>query len=286
MGTDLIQVSPGFYIDKNYQNVLSQLGLDSLTGVFNFQQGQNLLKSNLASWRHRIRFQLSDGQYAYLKRYDHPPASIQLKGWMQHGQRLFLSEYDKGPVELLNRAGISVPQTIACGGQWQGLFEKQSFIITLELQQACSLEKKLPECFHSNTTQANKDRKAFIIRLAGFIRRFHETGFRHRDLYLAHIFLSKNGGLSLIDLHRCFQPKFLNQRYRIKDIAQLHYSCPGDMISLCDRIRFYREYKKINKLTSANKTWVRKIHAKTRHIARHDRKHKRIVPFEKKRREG
>lgn len=286
MTAPLIQSSPGFYVDTDYQDVLSQLGLDSLAGVFDFQQGENLVKSNLASWRHRIRFQVPDGQYAYLKRYDHPPADIQLKGWLQHGQLLFLSEYDKGPADILRQADVSIPQTIACGGQWHGLFEKRSFIITLELQEACSLEKKLPACFHSNSAQSNRARKAFIVRLADFVRRFHETGFRHRDLYLSHIFLSEDGGLSLIDLHRCFRPKFLNERYRIKDIAQLHYSCPGDMITLSDRIRFYREYKKTNKLTSADKTWIRKVHVKALRIGRHDRKHGRVVPFEKKRREG
>ncbi|MBL7214253.1 MAG: hypothetical protein ISS71_01105 [Phycisphaerae bacterium] len=282
----LTHVSPGFYVDKDYQDVLSQLGLDSPAGVFDFQQGENLVKSNLASWRHRIRFQLPDGQYAYLKRYDHPPKTVQLKAWLQHGRHTFLSDFDKGPAAILQRADVSIPQTIACGGQWQGLFEKRSFIITLELQDACSLEKKLPLCFYSNSPSSHKDRKKFIRQLADFIRRFHKTGVRHRDLYLAHIFLSENGHLSLIDLHRCFQPKLLKQRYQIKDITQLHYSCPGDVISFCDRIRFYRQYRKTGKLTSADKICIRKIHTKALRIGRHDRKHGRVVPFEKKHKEG
>ena len=286
MAVNLTESSPGFYIDTDYKDVLSQLGLDSLDGVFDFQQGQNLVKSNLASWRHRIRFQLPGGQYAYLKRYDHPPKSIQLKAWLQHGLHAFLSEFDKGPADILHQAGISIPRTIACSGQSKRLFEKRSFIITLELHNACSLEKKLPRCFYSNSAKSNRDRKAFINKIADFIRRFHETGFCHRDLYLAHIFLSEDGDLSLIDLHRCFQPKLLKKRYQIKDIAQLHYSCPGETISLADRIRFYREYKKTNKLTSADKAWIRKVHAKALRIARHDRKHGRVVPFEKKCKEG
>ena len=286
MTANLIESSPGFYIDKDYQSLLSQMGLDSLADVFDFQQGESLAKSNLASWRNRMRFQLPDGQFAYLKRYTSPPKSIQLKAWVQHGRHAFLSDFDKGPADTLRQAGISIPQTIACGGQWQGFFEKQSFIITLELHDACSLEKKRPRCFDLDLSNSHKDKKEFIAQLADFIRRFHETGFRHRDLYLCHIFLSDNGGLSLIDLHRCFQPKFLKERYRIKDLSQLHYSCPGDCISGADRIRFYREYKKTSKLTSADKACIRKIHAKALRIGRHDRKHGRTVPFEKSGKKG
>ena len=284
MAVNLTEISPNFCIAPDYKEALALLGLDTLEGVFDFQKGTALTKANLASWRHRIRFQLPDGRYAYLKRYDNPPKSVQLKAWMQHGERLFLSEYDKGPADILHQADISIPQTIACGGQWNGFFEKQSFIITLELQSACSLEKKLPECFYS--TKSNIDRKNFIEKLADFIRRFHKTGYRHRDLYLAHIFLSENGDLSLIDLHRCFRPKILKRRFRIKDLAQLHYSCNGNVISRTDRVRFYRAYQTTDTLTIADKASIGKIHRKALQIAWHDRRHGRVVPFEIKRREG
>ncbi|MBC8379459.1 MAG: hypothetical protein H8E62_09810 [Planctomycetes bacterium] len=280
MSINLTESSPGFYIDADYQSLLAQMGLDSVAAVFGFRQGQNLVKSNLASWRHRIRFQLPNGQYAYLKRYDHPPKAVQIKAWFQHGQRAFLSGFDKGPMDILQQVDVSIPKTIACGGQWQGFFEKQSFIITLELENARSLEKKLPDCFHSDSPDSHKDRKECITQLADFIRRFHQTGYRHRDLYLAHIFLSDKDTLSLIDLHRCFRPYYLKQRYQIKDLAQLHYSCPGETISLADRIRFYREYLKADKLTAVDKARLRKIHTKALRIARHDRKHGRVVPFE------
>lgn len=281
----LQETSPIFYLDKAYQSQLTQIRLDSVEGVFAFKQGQSLTKSNLASWRHRIRFQLPNGQYAYLKRYDRPPLSIQLKAWTQHRRRAFLSGFDMGPVEDLQQVDVAVPRTIACGGQWQGLLEKRSFIITLELEKARSLEKRLPDCFHAQTAAAWNQRKDFTRQLADFIRRFHATGYRHRDLYLAHIFLSEDGALSLIDLHRCFRP-LLKERFRIKDLAQLHYSCDGSLISLADRIRFYRAYRQTQKLSAADKACIRKIHAKALRIAHHDRKHGRVVPFQKKRRKG
>jgi hypothetical protein len=283
---NLIKSPRGFYVDADYQNLLSQVGLDSIETVFGFQQGENLSKSNLAPWRQRIRLQLPNGEFAYLKRYVNSPKFIQLRAWFQHGRRAFLSRFDQGPVQPLQRVNVNIPRTLAYGGQWGGLFEQRSFILTLELPGAESLERKLPLCFSSDSSESQKKRKAFIQQLADFIRRFHDTGFRHRDLYLSHIFYSDEGVLSLIDLHRCFRPKILKQRYLVKDLAELHYSCDGHVLSRADRIRFYRAYQKINKLTPADKVSIARIHDKALQIARHDRRHGRNVPFESNRVKG
>jgi len=281
MGTQLITSGAGFVVDADYRDLLSQAGLDSVDSVFAFDTGEHLTKSNLASWRQRIRFQLPNGERVYLKRYVNPPKNVQLKAWFQHGTHAFLSRFDQGPAAILQQAGIPVPRTLAVGGQWAGLFEQRSFIITLELANAASLEKKLPGCFVSDSLKSQNQRKAFTRQLADFVRRFHATGFRHRDLYLSHIFYADDGVLSLIDLQRCFRPTFLKQRFRIKDLAQLHYSCDGNIISRTDRLRFYRTYRGANRLTPADKAMIVKIHRKALQIACHDRRHGRPVPLER-----
>ena len=87
-----------------------------------------------------------------------------------------------------------MPKTVAYGEQWGRLFEKRSFIITERIPAAESLEKKLPDCFNKPATAENlKLRRNFITQLAGFVKRFHETGYRHRDLYFSHIFYNANG---------------------------------------------------------------------------------------------
>ena len=279
MESYFVQSAPGFFVDTAYQKILSDVGIDSLDSVFQYDQGENLGKPNLAAWRRRIRFQLSNGQTAYLKRYHNAPWSIQIKSWLQHGQRAFLSGYDKGPLAELQKVNVSIPQAIAYGGRWAELFEKKSFIIALEIPNALSLEARLPDCFIRSSSTGKRE---FIIKLADFIRRFHETGYRHRDLYLCHIFLSENKTLYLIDLHRTFRPKLLGKRYQVKDLAQLHYSSPADKVSNTDRLRFYLGYTQKKKLSSADKAFIRKIHSKAQRIARHDRKQGRIIPFEKR----
>ena len=99
--------------------------------------------------------------------------------------------------------------------------------------------------------QAVRMKKELINALADLVRKFHETGYFHRDLYFAHIFLGENGEFYLIDLQRTFKPKFSAFRYRVKDIAQLYYSAPGKYFSRADRLRFYLRYTGKTRLTAA-----------------------------------
>lgn len=286
------EISPGFFTDPDFTALLSQMKLDSIEAVFAFEGGSSLIKANLASWRTRIYFQLPDGRFAYLKRYNRPPVRVQIKNWIQHRRRAFLSDYDCGPAEELSGARIATPRTLAFGGQYSRLFEKRSFIISLEIPDGQSLEKRLPECFRraahgqgmpelATRKEQEAQKKAFILKTADLVRRFHQTGFRHRDLYLAHLFLSGGRDLYLIDLHRCFKPVIFAGRYAIKDLAQLYYSCPADRISWSDRLRFFLSYRQHDHLTAADKRWIGRIHRKAVRMARHDRRHGRTVPFER-----
>jgi heptose I phosphotransferase len=116
--------------------------------------------------------------------------------------------------------------------------------------------------------------------LASFIKKFHETGYRHRDLYLCHIFRVPDGRFYLIDLARAFRPAMLGEIYRIKDVAQLYYSAPARCFSKTDRLRFLQAYLGRKKLNAGDKIFVRRIVNKARRMARHGVKHGRAVPFE------
>ena len=69
----------------------------------------------------------------------------------------------------------------------------------------------------------------FTVRLAEFVKRFHDSGLTHRDLYASHIFLDETAEgprLYLIDLARVFRPWWRRFRWRVKDLAELKYSLP------------------------------------------------------------
>lgn len=258
---------------------LGHLGLTTLDAVFAFDAGQPLVKSNLSSFRSRIRIEQPPHKALYLKRYYRPPLRLQLGGWLRWGRRLSAADLDRVPAEPLAQAGIQTPKIIAFGSQWGTLFEKRSFLITEEIA-GRSLEKHLPDCLTNlNPLQNPAPRRQFLCRLADWVAALHRSGFCHRDLYLAHIFLTDDNQLVLIDLHRTFRPRLFKQRWRIKDLTQLYYSAPGRTISRTDRLRFYLRYAGRTKLSAADRRIIHKIKRKAWRIADHDLRHGRAVPF-------
>jgi hypothetical protein len=205
---------------------------------------------------------------------------LQLKNWLEHRRRASFAFFDLEPGFDLHNVGIKTPRTVGFGEEWGGPFEKRSFCIIEEIADAEAIERKLPDYFYQSCVPRNLQlRKDFIQKLAQFIKKFHETGYRHRDLYFSHIFYTNKGEFYLIDLARAFMPRFLSQRFRTKDIAQLFYSAPRRFFSQTDRMRFYLEYSGFVRLNKENKVFIRNIIKKAYRMARHDKKHGRIVPF-------
>jgi tRNA A-37 threonylcarbamoyl transferase component Bud32 len=215
----------------------------------------------------------------YLKRYDRPPILGQVRNWLSHHRRKSFARMEYETAERLAAAGIDTPRTVACGEQWRAVFEHRSFLMMEEVKDSRSLESQLPACFEGPLTPERRlARRDFIGRLASFIRRFHETGYRHRDLYLAHIFCSRKGEFCLIDLARASRP-ILRRRFQVKDIAQLHYSAPAESFTRADRLRFYLAYVDRRRLLPQDKAFIRKIVRKAHRMARHNRKRGNPIPF-------
>jgi tRNA A-37 threonylcarbamoyl transferase component Bud32 len=266
-----------FFVEPDYKTAFEQLGLTSIEAVFAFQGVKNLTKANLAPHRSRIEFRIElSATTLFLKRYDRPPVWTQLKNWLSAKKRISCAYAEFKASRDLQQLGINVPRMVAWGEQRGVFFEKRSFVIIEKVEEGVSLEKRLPDFFNGPATPENlKMRRRFIKELAVFVRKFHETGFRHRDLYLSHIFWTRRWEFCLIDLARAFRPLFFSQRYRIKDLAQLHYSAPGKYFSKTDRLRFLRAYLD----SPIDGKLAKRINDKAKQIARHDVKHGKAVPF-------
>ncbi len=283
------ETSKSFFIDLDYKTAFNKLGLTSIGAIFSFNAAKNLTKNNLAGFRKRLQFEINSPLHqkngrqtttVFLKRYDGPPILTQLRNWLSHRSRNSCSFLEFEQTNELATTGINTPKIISYGQQLGVFFEKRSFIITEKIPNAESLERKLPNFFTDPATTENlKLRRGFIAQLAGFVKKFHQTNFRHRDLYLSHIFYDDKGKFHLIDLARAFKPIILSQRFRVKDIAQLYYSAPAKYFSNTDRLRFYFGYTGRDKLTDKDKIFIRKVLNKARRMARHDIKHGRTIPF-------
>jgi len=280
-----IETSQSFFVDSGYVEAFEKLGLTSFDSVFSFNAAENLAKKNMARFRSRLQFEIElpaspQPTTVFLKRYDSPPNMVQLKNWLAHRTRISCGFVESVSARQLTAAGVRTPKTIAYGEQWGGLFEKRSFVITEKIPAAEALERKLPGYFDEPPTGTNlKRRREFIAQLADFIKTFHETNYRHRDLYFSHIFYDNNGSFFLIDLARAFKPMVLHRRFQIKDIAQVYYSAPGWHFSNTDRLRFYLGYAGRSKLTGSDKVFIRQVINKVKRMERHNIKHGIEVPF-------
>jgi hypothetical protein len=279
------------FVDPVYKNGLEQLGLTSMEAIFSFHAGRNLAKANLASHRSRIELQIESPQTTlFLKRYEHPPVLAQLKNWLSAKKRVSCGFAEFDAARKLAAMGINTPRVVAWGQQWGRVFEKRSFVMMEEVPEGESLERRLPGFFDPSAVSSGpncgpetpenlKMRRRFVEQLAAFVRKFHDTGYRHRDLYLCHVFRTADGRFFLIDLARVFKPMLLGALYRVKDVAQLHYSAPAKYVSRTDRLRFLRAYLGGDKLDNRDRAFARRINNKAKRMALHDVKHGRAVPF-------
>lgn len=166
----------------------------------------------------------------------------------------------------LRDAGIACPTPVAFGEQ-RGLFgTDESFVVTEEIPNAAQADWWL------------RDRPArrgeLLAPIADLARRFHEGGWCHKDFYLCHFFVQETaddaGALKifLLDLQRCARPCCCARRWRVKDLAQLHYSMTAQSGYTEDD---WREFTRLYGASEAS--LLRAVEAKSARIARHAPKH-------------
>ena len=265
-------------VHKDYKQFLEQQGLGSLNAVFRYEQGENLYKPGLG---HRERFRIKlkgtgdQNVVIYLKRFGYPGVKVLVKRWIVRRSRYGAGSYDFLGAQRLAEKGIAVPRPIAYGQSCNWLGEKRSFAIIEELPGSDSLERLLPNWNQRKKEYALlRDKKELIKQTAHLVRQLHQSGFNHRDLYLSHIFLSRDGKgcerLNLIDLQRVFQPVILKRRWQVKDLAQLYYSS-REYFGYKDMMQFMHEYFDNHRLTNYQKRLIRSICRKAGRIERHVR---------------
>jgi heptose I phosphotransferase len=263
-------------VHKGYKQLLEKHGLGTLKNVFKYDRGHRLHKPGLKK-RERFRVILNKPHGSkvviYLKRFGYPGIFDIFKQRFTR-PRIGTGIHDFLGAKRLAENGVAVARPIAYGRECGWFGETRSFAMIEELPQAEALERLLPEWHNTKCEYALlRDKKELISHMALLVLRLHRSGHYHRDLYLSHVFLSKDiyglERLNLIDLQRVFRPRFLNRRWKIKDLAQLYYSS-RDYFSNTDMMRFIYEYFTCNQLGTHHKKLIRAVHRKANRIERHE----------------
>ncbi len=289
--------SGGMYLDSRISAVLELAGLDSLKDVLEFRNGEALGKPGLPPHRNRSRLRLTDGdgpdRTFYLKRFHRPPIGEQLR-------RVRESEPFRGSAwpevrfsKRLAELGIPAVRSVAFGQRMRWFWELDSFAMS-EAIDGESLESVADRASADPSCVPNwRDRRDIIVQLALITRALHANHLFHRDLYLCHVFLTRNrdGGivLRLIDLARMIDRTRRVRRWSIKDLASLDFSAPVGLVTRADRLRFLYTYD--TALAAAGpgrrrrerlREWVDPIIARVDRVARHDAKRVRVLSRETK----
>lgn len=234
---------------------------DLLSGI----RGERLDKVGLPGWRQRLRVELPGVGRCYLKRYHRPPWGVQLRRILAGGWGRSTASLEWDQIRRLEQAGVATVEGLAMAQTMAGPWELGSAVLLAELDGE-SLESYVAR----RPQRAERDP---VMRLADFVRRFHGTGWVHRDLYLCHVFVQAGQGqpvFRLIDLARMFRPRFRVQRWRVKDLAALNYSTPAGAATATDRLRFLKRYLAVKRLGPVERRLARRIARKTASIAGHD----------------
>lgn len=154
------------------------------------------------------------------------------------------NEYEA--LRLLHHVGVDTMTARAFGCRGKSPARLDSFLITAELRDMTSLED-LCRDWPENPPPPGF-RHALTRRLALMAKGMHDAGLNHRDCYLCHFLLDNATRgealprLYVIDLHRAEIRERIPRRYRVKDVAGLHFSSMDIGLARRDRFRFMKIY--------------------------------------------
>jgi len=276
--------------------LLRDAGLARFDAVFHERAGGRLRKPGLPPHRERIRLEVADEQgnrrVWFVKTYAQPPGPEQWRRICEWRARRSSAAREAHYIRKLSQIGLSAPKLVAYGERMRGCLEYRSLLITEEIA-GQSLEKLAQEILAGRQPAPQPaERREIIQQLAQVVARLHAHHLYHRDLYLGHIFMSRNadGGvvLHLIDLARMISRPWRASRWRIKDLAALAYSAPAPWVTRADRLRFLYHYlhapwpvpaTAIRRWRSERRPLVRlmirRIQARVARMARHDLQRRR-----------
>ena len=232
--------------------VLAELGLGRPRDLLRFSGGHVV-----RSTPHRETLEVATATGScYLKRYRPGAGGV---GRIARMQAPAAVEWQR--LDQMRAAGIRVPDGLAA--VWSDRGDREPSAVLLEGVAATPLDEAL-------RNPGAGDAEAWLRRfLPPAIRRLHQAGFWHRDLYAAHLLVAGfQGEPTLIDVARVRPAGRLSRRRRVKDLAALHFSL-APLLRPSLLLALLLGYLELPGLTSGSRRLLRSVLRKSARISRH-----------------
>jgi heptose I phosphotransferase len=254
------------WLDRRFQGPLGEAGLTAFEAVMARSPGRCLRSlPDREVWHFRVRLPEAGPQGVYLKRHHVRTRWARLRSWLGLSPSPTAGRVEAKNVGALSAVGVAVMRLIAYGEKCHPDGFQESFILTEELEGFSELPHYLRRKFAAGcrTPAEQCELSALISELAGIVRRFHRAGYNHRDLYCCHFFVKEPAPgrreIRLIDLQRVQHRRRFRRRWIVKDLAQLAWSAPRNIIRCKHRIAFIKQYLGVKKLGPADKRLIRAV---------------------------
>ena len=218
---------------NSFEPFFAELGLRSFDDFFNYSGGQTVNKNNKRDVQ-RLAFE-SDGQTRifYIKRFCKPHIKDMLFTLTAFGKICSQAECEFTNANLLLQNGIDTYKPACFGWRTVCGIERSSFFVTEQLK-----SQNFTDFLAENWQQLTEDEKQKIITsIAGTVRKVHDARISLPDLYLWHLFVSRDAGrydFAVIDLHR-MRHNVKNRNELLKNLGRLHHSMTDKYFD--DRLR-------------------------------------------------
>ncbi|MBN1818631.1 MAG: hypothetical protein JW828_14815 [Sedimentisphaerales bacterium] len=205
-----------------WEPVFQRVGLRTVGDFFSFDRGQIINKN---SRRHVMVYTLDTEQgpvRLFMKRYQRPHFKDIWFAFGNTGRICSQARFEWINIHTLLDHGIDTYHPVCFGQSMRGPLEQCSFLVTQEIAGPC-LTDYLRQHW---SAMSPADQRNLISALALLVRRMHQAGISMPDLYVWHVFVTRQEGsdygLALIDLHRM---KARCRRFeKIRNLAALDYS--------------------------------------------------------------
>ena len=229
----------GVVVADGLEECMAREGLGDFEAVMSLRDVE-VVKDRLASRQvHRMR--LSDGGVVYLKRYFRVPFGDALR------DRLFGRGYDSSAgrewvaLKALEALEVPAPVPLVYGEERRAGLVRRAFLVTRGIELGPTLEE-----LAYSTDLTPRRRRGLCAQLGRLLRRLHASGLNHRDFYLGHLALGADEesreSIHVLDLNRADLRANVGMRWRVKDLAALHFSAPARLVSRRDRLRVLHYY--------------------------------------------